>query len=467
MESLNKFQRSCLAAAVLALSSGAGAEPVDATTTLPNAKPGECYAKVVIPAQYNTENVDVVVREASVRFETIPAEYDEVEEKVLVKEAAKKIVPVPAEYEVASETIEVVPARKEWLAGHKRSAVPASPMLMAAIGQSGIKLDELEVGSCLSEYYVPPQYKNEDVRVLKTAAFDKIEVEPAAYEWVEEKVLVKEASKKVVEVPAEFDTVTEQVLVKPATTAWKTGRGLVERIDNTTGEIVCLVEIPAQYKTVERKVIKTPATTKEIEIPAEYKVQRVQKLMKPAQERRVKVEPTYETLSKTVKVADEKFFWHPDWEDKPASGKATGNTVCLRETPAKMETIEQRKVKTPASIKEVEIPAEYKSVKVRKLVKQAEQKKIEIPAVIETVAKRVKVADERLEWRKVLCETNMTKDIMTSLQNALKAAGYNPGPVDGEIGAQTMRAVDDYQRAKGLERGGLTLTTLESLGVKL
>jgi peptidoglycan hydrolase-like protein with peptidoglycan-binding domain len=56
---------------------------------------------------------------------------------------------------------------------------------------------------------------------------------------------------------------------------------------------------------------------------------------------------------------------------------------------------------------------------------------------------------------------------LTDLQNALKAAGYNPGPVDGQIGAQTMRAVDDYQRDKGIERGGLTLTTLTALGVKM
>jgi hypothetical protein len=465
MESLRIYQKSCLALAITLGSMHSIAEPVDATNTLPNAKPGECYAKVVIPAQYKTENVDVTVREASVRFETQPAEYQVVEEKVLVKDAAKKIVPVPAEYEIAKETVELAPASKRWLAGKSRKAMPASPSLLAAVTTSGITLDEQQVGSCLSEYYVPAQYKQEDVRVLKTAAFDKIEVEPAAYEWAEEKVLVKEAAKKVVEVPAEFESVTEKVLVKPATTAWKTGRGLVERIDNTTGEIMCLVEIPAQYKTVERKVIKTAATTKEIEIPAEYQIQKVRKLVKPAQERRVKVEPTYETVSKTVKVADEKFFWHPDYEDKPA-GRATGNTICLRETPAKMATIEQRKVKTPATIKEVEIPAEYKMLKVRKLVKPAQQKKIEIPAKIETVAKRVKVSDERLEWRSVLCETNITGRIMTDLQKALKAAGFNPGPIDGQVGAQTLRAVDNYQRAKGLERGGLTLTTLKSLGVE-
>ena len=467
MQSYKLFKLTCLAAAIIAISVPVLAEPVDATRTLPNAKPGECYAKVVIPAQYKTEKVDVTTREASVRFEMIPAKYEIVEEKVLVKEAAKKIVPVPAEYEMTTETVEVAPASKTWLAGKKRSALPASPALLSAVASGGIKLDEQPVGACLSEYFVPAQFKNAEVRVLKTASYDKVEVEPAAYEWAEEKVLVKQATKKVVELPAEFETVTEKVLVAPATTAWKAGRGPVQRIDNSTGEIMCLVEIPAKYKTVERKVIKAAATTKEVEIPAEYAVQRVRKLVKPAQERRIKVEPTYETLSKRVKVADQKFFWHPDYEDKPAAGKLTGNTLCLREAAAKMETVKQRKVKTPASIKEIEIPAEYKMVKVRKLVSAPTQKRIEIPASVESVPKKVKVAEERREWRSVLCETNMTKEVLTELQKALKAAGYNPGPIDGSIGAQTMRAVDDFQRAKGLERGGLTLSTLEALGVKI
>jgi hypothetical protein len=465
MQSCKILKLSCLAASIAAASMPAMAETVDNTGTLPNAKPGECYAKVVIPAQYKTENVDVTAREASVRFEMVPAKYEVVEEKVLVKEAAKKIVPVPAEYETTTETVEIAPASKVWLSGRKRTALPASPLLLAAIENGGIKLDEQPVGACLSEYYVPAQYKDEDVKVLKTASYEKIEVEPAAYEWTEEKVLVKEATKEVVEVPAVFETVTEKVLVSPATTMWKAGRGPVQRIDNSTGEIMCLVEVPAKYKSVTRKVIKSPATTKEVEIPAEYAVQRVSKLVKPAQERRIKVEPTYETVSKRVLVAEEKFFWHPDWEDKPA-GKPTGNTICLRETPAKMATVEQRKVKTPASIQEVEIPAEYKMVKVRKLVSPPTQKKIEIPAVIETVAKQVKVADERREWRSVLCETNMTPGVLTELQKALKAAGFDPGPIDGNIGAQTMRAVDEYQRTKGMERGGLTLSTLEALGVK-
>ncbi len=31
------------------------AEPVDNTNTLPPAKPGQCYAKVMVPAQYESK----------------------------------------------------------------------------------------------------------------------------------------------------------------------------------------------------------------------------------------------------------------------------------------------------------------------------------------------------------------------------------------------------------------------------
>lgn len=70
----------------------------DPTATLPNAKPGECYAKVIIPAQYKADRVEVVEREASEKIEVIPAKYEWVEEKVLVKEATFKLETVPAAY---------------------------------------------------------------------------------------------------------------------------------------------------------------------------------------------------------------------------------------------------------------------------------------------------------------------------------------------------------------------------------
>lgn len=51
----------------------------------------------------------------------------------------------------------------------------------------------------------------------------------------------------------EFEWVEERVLVKPARKEWKPGRGEVERVDNATGEIMCLVEVPAEYKTVRKR----------------------------------------------------------------------------------------------------------------------------------------------------------------------------------------------------------------------
>jgi peptidoglycan hydrolase-like protein with peptidoglycan-binding domain len=39
-------------------------------------------------------------------------------------------------------------------------------------------------------------------------------------------------------------------------------------------------------------------------------------------------------------------------------------------------------------------------------------------------------------------------------QERLKDAGFNPGPVDGQLGAQTKDAIKEYQKAHGLPQTG-------------
>jgi peptidoglycan hydrolase-like protein with peptidoglycan-binding domain len=39
-------------------------------------------------------------------------------------------------------------------------------------------------------------------------------------------------------------------------------------------------------------------------------------------------------------------------------------------------------------------------------------------------------------------------------QERLKEAGFNPGPVDGQLGAQTKSAIKQYQKAHGLPQTG-------------
>lgn len=284
----------------------------------PDAQPGECYAKVLLPAKFDTISEKVLKREASDRVTVIPARFDWVEERVLTKEAV--------------ETLEVV---------------------------------------------------------------------PAVFRWVEERVMVEPASTRLVPVPAEFETVSERVLDTPEQTVWKKGRGPIEKIDNTTGEILCLVVEPATYKTISRTIVKSPASSRSVDVP-----------------------PVFKTVRKQV-------------------------------------------VDKPAEVRKKTTPAEFTTIRVRKMIEPPREQRVSLPAEFQTVTKRVKVSSERLSWQPILCETNVTQDIIARLQQALKTKGFDPGDVDGVLGAATLSAVEAYQRASGLARGGVTMETVESLDVKL
>lgn len=216
---------------------------------LPPAKPGECYARVLIPATYQTTTETVVASEASERVEVVPAQYEMGEERVLVREAS-----------------------------------------------------------------------------------ERLEVIPATYKTVEERVMVSEASEELINIPATYETVSERVLVKPASTVWKKGRGPIEKIDASTGEIVCLVEIPAEYRTVTKRVEKTPArtevkkipavyknvtrtvvdqpaSTRTVAIPAEYRSVKVRKMVSPPSENRIAIPAKYQEVTKRDKVSEERLEW--------------------------------------------------------------------------------------------------------------------------------------------------------------
>ncbi|HSG10698.1 MAG TPA: peptidoglycan-binding domain-containing protein [Gammaproteobacteria bacterium] len=89
-----------------------------------------------------------------------------------------------------------------------------------------------------------------------------------------------------------------------------------------------------------------------------------------------------------------------------------------------------------------------------------------IPAVYKTVQLNELEKDGCMEWRSILCQTGMTGTRFSQIQQALETAGYNPGPIDASIGAQTMSAVNTFQRDKGLPvDNSLNVRTLQALGV--
>jgi hypothetical protein len=430
----------------------------------PNARAGECYAKVMVPAVYKTIEEQVVVADASEKIEVIPAKYEWTEVRVPVEQESEKLVAIPAKFETVKEKVEIEAAHTEWRMGPGAKAKTASGQVVTAALALGLP-KTANPGQCFNEFYQPAQYTTESEKLLKKAASEEITTSEPEFEWIEEKVLIKEASEKLVEVPAEYDVITEKVLESPAYTTWKKGRGLNEKVDNATGEIMCLVEVPAKYKTIEKRVLKNPVTIKKVEIPAEYKTVKVKKLVKPAQEQRAAIQAEYQSVEKRKKVSDATLSWEP--EGAAGAGKATGKTLCLAEVPAKYKTITKQVIKEKASIEKVAVPATIKTMRMSKLVTPASEKRIPIPAKHQIVPKRSKVSDARQEWRPVLCETNTTKDLVMQIQHALQTAGFNPGTIDGALGNATMRAIDAYQRKHNLPHGGLTLQTIEKLGIKI
>jgi len=55
-----------------------------------------------------------------------------------------------------------------------------------------------------------------------------------------------------------------------------------------------------------------------------------------------------------------------------------------------------------------------------------------------------------------------------SVQQALKAKGNDPGPIDGHMGHKTEAAVKDFQKANGLkETGKVDKETADKLGIEM
>jgi predicted proteasome-type protease len=428
-----------------------------------NPQPGQCFARVMEPAKYETETEKVLVREASQKVEIAPAKLEWTQEQIVVKDAMDKLVAVAPEYETVTETIELEPARQVWRAGSSAKAPLGKLTTIAAATKLGLPTTP-EPGKCYAEYASPTKYETREEKVLVREASAKFEIEPPQWEWREQKVLIEPEREKLVEVPAQYETVTQQIVEQPATKVWKKGRGLIEKVDHATGDIMCLVEVPAKMKTVKKRVVKTPATTKTIRIPAKHRTMKVRKLVKPAQPKQVEIPAKYETLAKRVKVRDGSVVWRLVGLDGP--GEATGRKLCGAEIAATTKKVAKQVVKTKALTKKSTIPAEEQTIKVQRLVAPAQSKKVAVPAQYTNLERRKLVAQPRLEWLPVLCETNMSQSLVTDLQRALQRAGFNPGDIDGMIGRQTLTAVDEFQRTKNLARGGLTLATLDALGVK-
>lgn len=239
----------------LAAGNRSASSSVDSSLFPPNAQPGQCFARVLIPESYKSTQERVLAKEASARVEIIPAVYKTEQQRLLVKEASSRLEVIPATYENVTERVLVK------MASSRIVEVPAT-------------------------------YRTETDRVLDTPAttvWKKGSPSKFGNAVVSQSVSGTGEVMCLVEVPAVYKTVSRQVVATPA----------------QTKEVV----IPAEYKTVTRRVVKTPASTREVTIPAVYDTVEVRNVAKPASQRRIEIPAEYKTVTKTEKVAEAEMSW--------------------------------------------------------------------------------------------------------------------------------------------------------------
>ncbi len=438
------------------------------TDVLPEAKAGECYAKVLVPPSYKTETIESLVSEASENIVVLPAQFADEKETIVVKEASTVITAIAPEYETAETSIVVVEASTDWVRGGIESTMAASKGDLSEIEGAGHALGDVEPGTCFYEHYKPATIEKNQEQVLISEATETLEVIPASYSASTVDVQIRPESNKYLAKPASYKTVQEKVLVEPAKSIWKKGEGLVQKIDNLTGEIMCRVEIPAVYKEFPKKVVERHATATLIPVPQTVKSFDVSVLEEDAKEVRNPVAATYETVETFKTVAQPAYSWAAGAPgDDDVMGKHTGKVVCLKETPAVIKTFEQTLVKTPGRFESEELAAVVNDIPVKRLVSNATISKTPVPAVNQSFTKTVKIADARLEWRPVLCETNLSNEKISSIQKALGERGYETGANPGVIDQDMFNALEQFQKDENLAQGGLTLSTIKALGLEL
>ena len=433
----------------------------------PNAKAGECYAKVVIPAKYKALEEKVLIQEASEKISIIPAKYQWIDEKVEVTPQSKKLVSIPEHYKKITKNIEVRPTTRSWHTSLKPHSAPVSKEILVAAKIKGVDLKNTIPGSCFKEYYTAQRYKTITKKIIIQEERVNNQIIPAKYEMVEKTIEVEPAYKKTITVPATYEYKEDKILVEKAKTVWKKGVNPAQNLNGATGEIMCLVNVPAKYKIIKKKVVKTPASTKVVEVPAVTKIIKIKKLITEASSKSITIPAVTQSIEKKVLDKKSEFSWTKVRDDIDKKWMYTGHQICLIETPAQHRKIIKTVLETNASVKEVVIEPSYKVMKVKKLVEEAKEVKTPIKAMYKMLTKKEKISDAYQSWERILCQTNMNKEVILKIQNALKAKEYDPGKIDGVLGRGTDIAIDKYQRDNSLATGGITYETLKALNVEL
>ncbi len=268
--------------------------------------------------------------------------------------------------------------------------------------------------------------------------------------------------------PAKFETTEERVLVKP--------------------EAIRYEIIPAEFKEVEKEVIIKPETVSYEIVPAQFETKEVEVIAAPDFSSISATEPEFQSENATVITRAARVALKLGENIFNRQEQMTGDVLCLINEDAESKTyvrnllikpaqFKQEKIaKTiekvatqvlvkPAEVKEVKVPAEVKKFMVKELVRPATKKEVKIPAEYAMITKQRLVEPEKIAWQRVLCATNVTSEVIKSIQTKLKEKGIDSGEVNGDLNEPTKAAILQYQTQNNIAQGGLTYEFLEHIGL--
>ncbi len=215
----------------------------------PDAKPGECYLRVRVPAKFETTEERLLVKPEVIRYEVVPAEFKEVEKEVIVKPESITYEVIPAQYE--TKEVEVV------------------------IAPEFTKMSATE-----------PVFQPEDNKVETRAArlALKLDANPFSTNGAANSEVLSVAND-----PAEIKAYTRNLLIKPAQVQQE--------------------KVPRAIEKVATQVLVKPAEVKEVKVPAEIKKVMVRELVRPATKKEIKIPAEYTTVTRQRLIAPEKIMW--------------------------------------------------------------------------------------------------------------------------------------------------------------
>ncbi|MDV6332758.1 peptidoglycan-binding domain-containing protein [Asticcacaulis sp. 201] len=135
--------------------------------------------------------------------------------------------------------------------------------------------------------------------------------------------------------------------------------------------------------------------------------------------------------------------------------------------PARTRRVKHTVVDVAEHYEDVVIPAVIEKRHVKKVVREGRTEAYTVPAVYEEVERQRVAGQPELVWREVICGKNTSTQKIMEVQRALAARGYQPGPIDGHLGKQTVAAMQKFQADNDLAQGQPSVEAVRLLGVPL